>query len=158
MYNAAVITVSDRSYSGEYNDLSGPAVSELLSEHGYTVNRTSVIPDDKNEIIRILTELSDEGTDLIITTGGTGFSKRDVTPEATKDVIERETPGLAEYMRMRSSQITDRAILSRSVCGIRKGSLIINLPGNPKAAVENLSFIINALDHGLDMLKGKKEN
>ena len=157
MYNAAVITISDRAYSGEYTDRSGPAVSELLKSHGFKVIKTAIIPDDKDEIIRTLTELSDEGIDLILTSGGTGFSKRDVTPEATKALIERETPGLCEYMRMKSSQITDRAILSRSVSGIRKDSLIINLPGSPKAATENLSFIIDALLHGLDMLKGKKE-
>ena len=152
MYTASVITVSDRASSGVYSDLSGPAVADLLTEAGYDVIDTIIIPDEKNTIIEALLSEVRRKTPLIITTGGTGFSPRDITPEATREVIERECPGIAEYMRMKSAGITPRAILSRGIAGIREGSLIINLPGSPKAAAENLSFILPALGHGLDML------
>lgn len=158
MYTASVITVSDRAYNLVYIDQSGPAVCDLLKEAGYRIERIHIIPDEKNKIIEVLQNECDLGTDLIITTGGTGFSPRDVTPEATRAVIEREAPGIAEYMRMRSAAITPRSMLSRSVSGICKGSLIINLPGSPKGAKENLSFILPHLRHGLDMLNGAKEN
>ena len=152
MYLASVITVSDRASSGVYSDLSGPAVAELLTKAGYDVIDTIIIPDEKNTIIEALLREVRRKTPLIITTGGTGFSPRDITPEATREVIERECPGIAEYMRMKSAGITPRAILSRGIAGIRERSLIINLPGSPKAAAENLSFILPALEHGLDML------
>ena len=151
-YTATVITVSDRASRGEYTDLSGPKVSDLLKEAGYAVNDIIIIPDEKNTIIDTLLGECERGTALIVTTGGTGFAPRDVTPEATLEVIERQAPGIAEYMRMRSAEITPRAILSRGVAGIRGRSLIVNLPGSPKGAAENLSFVLPHLEHGLDML------
>ena len=156
-YTATVITVSDRASRGEYADRSGPAVAELLKEAGYSVVSTIIIPDEKNKIIETLLEASDQGVSLIVTTGGTGFAPRDITPEATRAVLERECPGVAEYMRMKSAEITPRAILSRGVAGIRGTSLIVNLPGSPKGAVENLGFVLPHLAHGLDTLRGKKE-
>lgn len=152
-YTAAIITVSDRASSGEYLDQSGPAVCKLLEDAGYRIESIAIIPDEKNKIIEVLQTACDNHVDLVITTGGTGFAPRDVTPEATKVVIEREAPGIAEYMRMRSAAITPRAILSRGIAGICKSSLIINLPGSPKGAVENLGFVLPSLTHGLDMLK-----
>lgn len=157
MYTAAVITVSDRASRGEYADRSGPAVRDLLTEAGYEVIRCYIIPDEKNKIIETLREECERGTPLIVTTGGTGFAPRDITPEATRAVIERECPGIAEYMRMRSAEITPRAFLSRGVAGICQGSLILNLPGSPKAACENLGFVLDSLQHGLDMLSGERE-
>lgn len=157
MYKASVITVSDRAYSGDYTDRSGPAVKELLQANGYQDEEPIIIPDEKNNIIETLLAQCEKDINLIITTGGTGFSKRDVTPEATREVIEREAPGIAEYMRMKSAEITPHAILSRGIAGLRGDSLIINLPGSPKAATENLGFILPAIRHGLDMLSGKKE-
>lgn len=152
MYNAIVITVSDRCYKGEREDLAGPAVKNLLESNGYIVSDVIIVPDDENLIKKTLIESVQKNYPLIITTGGTGFSKRDITPECTKAIIEREAPGISEYMRYKSAQITNRAILSRGVSGIKNNSLIINLPGSPKAAVENLSFVIDALEHGLKML------
>ena len=157
MYTAAVITVSDRASRGEYSDRSGPAVAELLTAAGYDVIHTLIIPDEKNNIIEALTAQCTAGTNLIVTTGGTGFAPRDVTPEATREVIERECPGIAEYMRMKSAVLTPRAILSRGVAGICCGSLILNLPGSPRGAAENLAFVIDYLEHGLEMLSGVKD-
>ncbi len=158
-YTAAVITVSDKCSRGEREDMSGPAVEQLLKEHGYDVRAEKLVPDEAVQIKDALIECADqEGIDLIVTSGGTGFSKRDITPEVTKEVIERETPGIPEYMRMKSMEITERGCLSRSAAGIRGESLIINLPGSPKAAVENLSAVISAIDHGLKMLKGQTEH
>lgn len=157
MYIADVITVSDRASSGVYEDKSGPIVCEMLKEAGYEVSKYFIIPDDKDGIISTLITECDKGVHLIITTGGTGFAERDVTPEATKEVIEREAPGISEYMRLRSMEITPRGILSRGISGIRGKSLIINIPGSPKAAAENLGFILPHLTHGLDMLNEKKE-
>ena len=152
-YTAAVITVSDKGFKGERVDTSGPAICAILEENGYKVEYTSIMPDEKELISSELIKCSDEnGFALVLTTGGTGFSPRDITPEATKDVIERETPGIAELMRMESMKITPRGCLSRGVSGIRKRTLIINLPGSEKAARENLQAVIGALEHGLDML------
>lgn len=152
MYNAIVITVSDRCYKGEREDLAGPAVKSLLELNGYKVSDLILVPDEELLIKQALTECVNNEYSLIITTGGTGFSKRDITPECTKAIIEREAPGISEYMRYKSAEITNRAILSRGVSGIKNKSLIVNLPGSPKAATENLSFVINALEHGLKML------
>ena len=157
MYKASVITVSDRAFSGIYEDKSGPAVAELLKSHGYEIISAMIIPDEKNEIKKTLLTQCEQGIHLILTTGGTGFAPRDITPEATKEITERETPGIAEYMRQKSMEITPRGMLSRGIAGIRNNSLIINLPGSPKGAVENLSFILPHLNHGLDMLNGKTE-
>lgn len=157
MYTATVITVSDRAYNREYIDKSGPAVFDMLVSAGYRIESVHIIPDEKNKIIETLKASCELGVDLIVTTGGTGFSPRDLTPEATREVIEREAPGIAEYMRMKSAEITPRAMLSRGIAGIRGSSLIINLPGSPKGAVENLGFVLPHLTHGLDMLSGMKE-
>lgn len=149
-----VITVSDRSARGERPDSSGPALCQMiLEELGVQVSEYTVIPDERDEIGRILCMWSDDlGLDLILTTGGTGFAPRDITPEATLAVIDRPTPGLAEAMRAASMQITPHAMLSRATAGIRKRTLIVNLPGSPKAARENLSTILPALRHGLELL------
>lgn len=157
MYTATVITISDRAANGIYEDKSGPMIAELLKEQGYQVLDRIIIPDEKNKIKSTLIDLCDKGVHLIITTGGTGFAPRDITPEATKEIIEREAPGIAEYMRQKSMEITPRGMLSRGVAGIRGTTLIINLPGSPKGATENLGFILPRLGHGLDMLNGVKE-
>ncbi|HBE14762.1 MAG TPA: molybdenum cofactor biosynthesis protein [Ruminococcaceae bacterium] len=157
MYTASVITVSDRAAQGIYQDKSGAVVAELLKEYGYDIINTIIIPDEKNTIKNTLLTLCEQGVHLIITTGGTGFAPRDITPEATKEVIEREAPGIAEYMRQRSMEITPRGMLSRGIAGIKANSLIINLPGSPKGATENLGFVLPSLTHGLDMLNGIKE-
>ena len=155
MYRAAVITVSDRSFCGERTDLSGPAVIALLKNAGYDVVYSVVIPDDYGVIAGVLRRLADDGAaDLILTTGGTGFAPRDVTPEATLAVCDRLAPGIPEAMRFASLQLTPRAMLSRAQAGIRKGSLIVNLPGAPKAAQENLEAVLPTLSHGLELLSG----
>ena len=152
-YNAAVITISDKGAKGERIDTSGPALCEILKDKGYDVVYTNIIPDEKTIIEQELVKCSDElKIALVLTTGGTGFSPRDITPEATRSIIERETPGIAEAMRLESLKITPKGCLSRSVSGIRKQTLIINLPGSKKASCENLNAVLGALDHGLDML------
>ena len=152
-YTAAVITVSDKGARGEREDKSGPALCALALEHGYDVVCTSIIPDEIDQIKAELLRCCDElGVRLVLTTGGTGFSPRDVTPEATMAVVERTTPGIPELMRAESMKITPRVCLSRSAAGIRGRSLIINLPGSPKAAKENLLAVIEPIKHGLDML------
>lgn len=157
MYKAIVITVSDRASSGIYDDKSGPIVCDMLKGAGYEVIGYTIIPDEKSDIKSALINYSDKGAHLIISVGGTGFAERDITPEATKEVIEREAPGISEYMRMRSMEITPRGMLSRGISGIRGHSLIINLPGSTKASAENLGFVLEHLSHGLDMLNGIKE-
>jgi len=153
-YRAAVITVSDRCASGDREDIGGPLVCEMLSEAGYEIVYTSVIPDELETIKAELIRCADDDVALIITTGGTGFAPRDLTPEATIAVCERLTPGIPEAMRAASLRVTDRAMLSRLAAGIRNRSLIINLPGSPKAARENFEAISSALTHGLEMLRG----
>jgi molybdenum cofactor synthesis domain-containing protein len=157
MYKASVITISDRASSGEYEDKSGALICTMLKDAGYELSGYIIIPDEKNKIKNTLVEECDKGVELIITTGGTGFAPRDVTPEATREIIEREAPGISEYMRPQSMRITPRGMLSRGISGIRGNSLIINLPGSPKGATENLGFVLPHLSHGLDMLSGKKE-
>ena len=152
-YTAAVITVSDMASRGQRIDTSGPAVKKILEEAGFAVVYTSVVTDEQDQIQAELIACADEkNISLIMTTGGTGFSPRDVTPEATLAVIERETRGIPEAMRWASLQITPRGCLSRSAAGIRGGSLIVNLPGSEKAAKENLLAVIEAICHGMDML------
>ncbi len=152
-YTAAVLTISDKGARGERVDTSGPAVCELLKHAGYEVTYTKIIPDEKLVIQNELVKCSDElKVSLILTTGGTGFSPRDITPEATLAVIERETRGIPIAMCTESLKITPRGCLSRSAAGIRGQSLIINLPGSKKAAAENLNAVINTVGHGLDML------
>ena len=131
-------------------------MAEILKSAGYEVIRTAIVPDEQPQIQQILTEIADSGAaELIVTTGGTGFAPRDVTPEATIAVCDRLTPGIPEAMRYASMQVTNRAMLSRAQAGIRKGSLIVNLPGSPKAARENLKAVLPALAHGLEMLSGR---
>ena len=152
-YTAAVITVSDKCYKGERENTSGPAIKELIESEGWEVVYLSTVPDEMELIKAELIKCSDQKKiNMILTTGGTGFAKRDITPEATLDVIERETRGIPEAMRAESMKITPRGCLSRSAAGIRGDSLIINLPGSKKAARENLLAVIEGLKHGMDML------
>ena len=156
MYQAAVLTVSDRSFRGERPDEGGPLVAGLLEGAGFSVVKTAVVPDEQGQIEDTLREISDSGmVQLLVTTGGTGFSPRDVTPEATLAVCQRMAPGIPEAMRYASMQVTSRAMLSRAQAGIRGGTLIVNLPGSPKAARENLEAVLPALAHGLEMLSGR---
>ena len=156
MFRAAVLTVSDRSFRGERPDAAGPLVAELVRNAGYEVVLTAIVPDEQEQIEQELCRIADSGNvDLLVTTGGTGFAPRDVTPEATLAVCQRMTPGIPEAMRYASLQITPRAILSRSQAGIRGKTLIVNLPGSPKAAKENLEAVLPALEHGLEMLSGR---
>ncbi len=149
----AIITISDRSSRGERSDLSGPALVQLVQSHGWSVISTDILPDEMELITSLLVEYSENGlVDLILTTGGTGFAPRDITPEATLAVVQRLTPGLAEAMRAESLKITPHAMLSRAVAGIRKRTLIVNLPGSPKAAVENLKTILPVIPHAISLL------
>lgn len=152
---AAVITMSDKGAQGLRKDTSGPAICEMLRADGWEIVYTAVIPDDLETIQKELIHCSDTlGVCLVATTGGTGFSKRDVTPEATKAVIERETPGIPEAMRAKSLQITPRGCLSREAAGIRGDTLILNCPGSEKAARECLGAVLPALRHGAEILRG----
>ena len=149
-----ILTVSDKGARGEREDKSGPATRELMEVEGAEIVRTRVVPDEPELIRAALIEWSDEGVDLILTTGGTGFSPRDWTPEATKAVIERETPGISEAIRQAGMRKTPTAMLSRAASGIRKSTLIINLPGSEKGVRESLEAIMDALPHGVEILKG----
>ena len=153
MYTAAVITISDKGYRGERVDTSGPNLVQILKDKGFDVTYTSIIPDEREMIREELVKCTDElGIALILTTGGTGFSPRDITPEATMAVIERPTPGIPEAMRAESMRITPRGCLSRSAAGIRGRTLIINLPGSKKASQESILAVIDPVEHGLQML------
>ena len=148
-----ILTLSDRSARGERADASGPALANLIQGEGWSVVRQSLLPDDESAIREILTAWSDSGEiDVVLTTGGTGFAPRDVTPEATRAVIQREAPGLAETMRAASLKVTPHAMLSRIVTGIRGKTLIVNLPGSPKGAVENLQVILPVIPHAIQLL------
>ena len=154
-FQAAIIVLSDKASMGKREDLSGPAAREILEANGYEVIETIVIPDDTKRLKMELIRLSDgREADLIITSGGTGFSLRDSTPEVTMDVGDRNAPGIAEYMRLKSMEITDRAVLTRGVSVIRGQTIIVNLPGSPKAVKENLGFIMKPLEHGIKVLRG----
>ena len=152
-YTAAVITVSDKGYRGQRVDTSGPNLVEILKNKGFDVTYTSIVPDEMDAIGAELVKCADElGIALVLTTGGTGFSPRDITPEATMEVVERPTPGIPEAMRAESMKITSKGCLSRSAAGIRGRTLIINLPGSKKASQENILAVIDPVAHGLDML------
>ncbi len=159
IWRAAVITASDRSFAGEREDKSGAEAESLLSQNGFSVVKRMLLPDDIDALSGAMREICDrEEAQLIITTGGTGFSLRDITPEATLSIAERSAPGIAEEMRRVSMQYTDRGMLSRGVSVLRKKTLIINLPGSPKAVKESLSAVIGALPHGISMLCGATGN
>jgi len=154
-YTAAVVTVSDKGAAGEREDLSGAVVRDILEGAGIEVVRREIVPDEANVLSELLVALCDQGIDLIVTTGGTGVSPRDVTPEATLAVIEKEIPGMAEAMRAESLKVTPHAMISRAVCGLRGGALILNLPGSPKGARENLEVVMPAVPHTLEVAGGR---
>ena len=157
--NVAILTVSDRAAQGEREDRTGPELIKRIEVQGWRVIRSQVVADDRKGVERLLRDWSDSGdVDLILTTGGTGFSARDQTPEATRAVVERLAPGITEAMRAYGMKITPHAMLSRAVAGIRGKTLIINLPGSPRAALENLEVILPALPHAIDLLKGSPDS
>ncbi len=156
MYTVGIITSSDKGYAGEREDKSGALVKEIVEANGFEVVKYIVLPDDQTMLEQEFKYMCDElNVNLILSTGGTGFSKRDITPEATKAVIEREAPGICEAIRYYSLQITKRAMLSRAVSGLRKDTLIVNLPGSPKACQEALDFVLDDIKHGIDILLGE---
>ncbi len=156
IFKAAILTASDKGSRGEREDLSGPAIREMIEPEGYTVTVYKIVPDDQETLENEMKRIADEGlADILFTTGGTGFSPRDVTPEATIAVSDRLVPGIPEAMRAYSMTITNKAMLSRAAAGIRKGTLIVNMPGSPKAVKESLEFILPPLRHGLEILLGE---
>ena len=157
MIKTYILTVSDRSYRGERDDLSGPALRTEAEKYGFSITGYEIIPDDRNIITEKLAGIADSGkADLILTTGGTGFAERDITPEATEDAAERLVPGIAEAIRAESMKTTKRAMLSRGIAAIRKRPLIINLLGSPSGAVESFSVVAGTIGHGIELLKGEK--
>ena len=159
MTHAAVLTISDSVSAGTRSDRSGPAVRERLEQLGWKVSVTEVVPDDASGIAARLAALADGGqVSAIFTTGGTGLAERDVTPEATRSVITREIPGLAELMRARGRDSTPMAVLSRAIAGTRGRVLIVNLPGSPRGAVESLDAIVEVVPHVLELLRGHTEH
>lgn len=159
MKRVAIITSSDSGYRGDREDLSGKVIKEIAEANGYQVVSMTLLPDERQMLSDAMIEIADQNkADLILTTGGTGFSQRDCMPEATKAIAEREVPGIPEAMRAFSAQFTKRAMLSRAAAGIRKSTLIINLPGSPKAVRECLEFIITELSHGIEILIGEASN
>jgi molybdenum cofactor synthesis domain-containing protein len=157
-YTALIITVSDRCFSGEREDLSGPALQTFLKENGFTLLPPVLVPDEREQIEAALLAACAADAALVLTTGGTGFARRDVTPEATLAVVEKQVPGIPEAMRAASMRITPRAMLSRAAAGIRGRTLILNLPGSPRAALENLEPVLPAVLHGLKMLRSDGAN
>ena len=156
MFTVGIITSSDKGYVGEREDKSGQVIEEIVSKNGFKVIKKVVLPDEKNLLEKEMINMCDDlEVNLLLTTGGTGFSKRDITPEATKAVIEREALGIVEAIRFYSLQITKRAMLSRATSGIRKNTLIINLPGSPKACKEALDFALDDIKHGIEILLGE---
>ena len=156
-FRAAVLTVSDSSARGERNDLSGPAVANTLQKHQFVVIETRVVPDEHAAIMKAIVELARKAR-LVVTTGGTGISTRDVTPEATRSVCGRMLDGIAERMRREGEKKTPFAVLSRGVCGVYGASLVLNLPGSPTGAVESLEVVIDVLPHAIQILAGKTEH
>ncbi len=155
--NAAVITVSDSCAQGIRADASGPAVVTALEKHGFRIAGTAIVPDEQSAIQQAIVRAASEA-ELVVTTGGTGIAPRDVTPEATRAVCDRLVEGLAERMRIEGSRSTPLAALSRGVCGIRGGALILNLPGSPRAAAESLAAVVDLLPHAIDLLHGNTEH
>lgn len=156
MFTVGIITSSDKGYRGEREDKSGQVIEEIVSQNGFKVIKKVVLPDEKDLLEKEMINMCDNlNVNLLLTTGGTGFSKRDVTPEATKSVIEREALGIVEAIRFYSLQITKRAMLSRATSGIRQNTLIINLPGSPKACKEALDFVLDDVKHGIEILLGE---
>jgi len=155
MFKIGILTISDKGSRGEREDLSGAAIREMVATIGARIERYEIVPDEREIISRKLLDWSAEGLDLVVTTGGTGLGPRDVTPEATRDVIEREAPGMAEAMRSGGLQATPLAMLSRAVVGTRGQTLIVNLPGNPKGVRESLGILLPVLPHALGILKGE---
>ena len=159
MKRVAIITSSDAGYAGEREDKSGPAIKEIAEKEGYQVVSMDILPDDRDMLAAEMARIADEGiAELLLTTGGTGFSPRDCMPEATMDISERMVPGIPEAIRAYSMTITPRAMLSRATACIRKQTLIINLPGSPKAVKESLEYILPSLQHGLEILTGAATN
>ena len=154
MYNVAIITASDKGYAGEREDMSGQVIEDIALAKGLQVASKIILPDDRRILADEMIALCDQEIDLILTTGGTGFSKRDVTPEATADVVERRADNLTFAMIANSLQYTPKAMLSRGIAGIRGNTRIVNLPGSPKAVRENLEYAIDAIIHGVKILKG----
>ena len=156
MFAVGIITASDKGFRGEREDKSGQVIKDMIKEAGYTLKKYILVPDEKGIIQKELIYMCDDlKVNLVLTTGGTGFSQRDITPEATKAIIEREANGISEAIRYYSLQITPRAMLSRGVSGIRKNTLIINLPGSEKAVRESLEFILPSIKHGIEILTGE---
>lgn len=159
MRRTAVITSSDSGARGEREDISGQVICEILEKEGYQVVYRNILPDERELLAAEMARIADEDmADLILTTGGTGFSPRDFTPEATQDICQRMVPGIPEAMRACSMQVTKRGMLSRQAAGIRNRTLIVNLPGSPKAVRECLEYVIGALGHGIDILRGDAGN
>lgn len=153
MISVAILTLSDKGSKGEREDLSGPAIGEMLKGIGAEIKHYEILPDEKQMIKEKLIEFSPK-VDLILTTGGTGLSPRDVTPDATREVIDKEIPGITEIMRSEGMKKTRRSMLSRAVAGVREQTLIVNLPGSPKAVKENLEVILDILSHAIEKIKG----
>ena len=155
MFRAGIITVSDKGSQGKREDKSGPVIAEMLAGAAVAVEKTLIVPDEVDQIAGAIISFADiDKLDLILTTGGTGVSPRDLTPDATRQVLDKEIPGLAEAMRAESMKITPHAMISRALAGIRGRSLVINLPGSPKGARENLSVVLPALTHAMEKIQG----